>query len=233
MVIDVIPSLYCIRCYYCQPEPASAPSPPISAEHDLLVGVVDQLDGVGRALAGAGAAALALGRVDEGGAAQAANTKPAFLLDDLRNGERAGARAGQAADTFVGIDLGDHPAQVQRSPGESRVRARAAAARAWLMLSSMNFGIVSHAGQEDALAHEIHRAQLHLRFCEESLAGERHAQHLGQVAGAFAGAIDMLSGTRSAGSSSQRSRDRSRTRTRMRSSSLVEDIRRVRRQCSG
>jgi hypothetical protein len=48
-------------------------------------------------------------------------------------------------------------------------------------------GIVRHAGQEDALAHEVHRAEFQLRVFEEALARDRHAQHLGQFECAFGG----------------------------------------------
>ncbi len=39
------------------------------------------------------------------------------------------------------------------------------------------FWIVRHPSQEDAIPHEVHRAQLHLGFLEETFAGDGDVQH--------------------------------------------------------
>src|SRR5512137_310935 len=70
--------------------------------HDLLVAVVAELDGTGRALAGAGAAAGAQRRLDVGRADDPPNTRG--LVIDLRDMERAGPHAGQTADALDLID---------------------------------------------------------------------------------------------------------------------------------
>src|SRR3989304_3319175 len=84
------------------------------SKHHLLVRVVDQLNGVGRALAGARAASLALRRIDVRCAAETADTVSPFLPDHLRDGERTHPRAGEAADAFIRIDPGDNAAQGHR-----------------------------------------------------------------------------------------------------------------------
>lgn len=100
---------------------------------------MDQLDGVGWTLAGAGAAALAQCRIYESCSTQAADPWSSFLRNNQRDFERAGTHTGQAADTFIRINFGDHASQVERLLGKQS-KARPEAASAWLMLSSINFG---------------------------------------------------------------------------------------------
>jgi len=58
--------------------------------------------------------------------------------------------------------------------------ARAATALAWATVSPMNLGR-GRAAKEEPFAGEVHRAELHVRFEEEAVGIERHAQQLGQL----------------------------------------------------
>ena len=141
----------------------------------LLVGIVDQLDRLGRTLAGAGAAALALCRVDVRRAAQAADARATFLLDHLRDVEGQVRVQVRQPTHLSGSTSATTPPRCS-VPCESRVSARRRRQRvADALLDEL--GIVRHARQEHALAHEIHRAQLEMRFLEEAFARKRHAQH--------------------------------------------------------
>jgi hypothetical protein len=83
-------------------------------QHYLFICVVNQLNGICRTFTGAGPTSLALRRVDKGSTSQTTNPLPSGLLNNLGDAERAYARAGQAANASVRINLRDHATKVQR-----------------------------------------------------------------------------------------------------------------------
>ena len=89
-----------------------SPQPTDAAQHNLVVGIVDELDGVCRAFPGAGAASLALSSIDIGCTTQPTHTAAALLLDYLGDLEWACACAGQAANALLRIHDCHYPTQI-------------------------------------------------------------------------------------------------------------------------
>lgn len=87
------------------------------AHHHLGVSIIDQLDCIGWTFTGAGSTTLALRRVNESGSAKASDPTPSFLLDNLGNGEGAGAGTGETADAFIGVYNGNNTTQVEGTLG--------------------------------------------------------------------------------------------------------------------
>ena len=111
---------------------------------------------------------MTLGRVDESGATQTADPATAGLLNHLRNGKGADAGAGQAAHTFVRVNLGNDTTLIHRVLGEQRQRPRGRGLRMGDALLD-ELGVVGHTCQKDTIPLEVHGAQFHLRFRKETL----------------------------------------------------------------
>jgi len=85
----------------------------------------------------------------------------------------------------LGVNDGDYAAYIKGvALGEQRQGSRRGCQGMADALFN-EFWIMRHTCQEDSLAHEVHRAQLHLRFLKETFARERHAQQAGNLRGAF------------------------------------------------
>ncbi len=141
-----------------------------------------QLDGLGRALAGADAAATA-GSGGNLGCPQDVTRTGQLRIDD-RHVVRADPHTGQAAGAFLRLDDGHHAADLQlvlREDGR-----RAGCGRLGLGDGLVQeFGILNRAAQVGSLGGEIHRLELEMRLQHKAFqrAGELH--HICQVTGAF------------------------------------------------
>ena len=68
--------------------------PTYLGQHDLFVGVIDQVDRVRWTFARTSSTALALGGIDEGRPAEPANAHPSILIDNLWYSEGTGPCTG-------------------------------------------------------------------------------------------------------------------------------------------
>src|SRR3989304_3476333 len=99
-------------------------SPGAQSHPHLLIAVALELNRTRRALRRAGAAALATRRVDPGRAAEAFDA--CYFVAHLRDGEGAGADAGQAARATLGLDDGHNPSDLNGWTAEDRQGASGA-----------------------------------------------------------------------------------------------------------
>ncbi len=127
--------------------------------------IVTQLDGIGRTLAGAGAAAGALGWLDVGRSYDTSYSS-SFVLDG-GDFEGTGAHAGQAAYAFALVHHRDDPAHFQDVFAEN---GHSPASRGQGVGDGLldEFGIVSQAAEENPLLDKVHRPQLQVCFHEET-----------------------------------------------------------------
>ena len=124
-----------------------------------------QRDGPGRTLRRATAAAHARGALHLG----------LVVFVDPRGHVRANVHAGHAGNALVGIDPGDLAADGHLLPSQDRGRpARHRVGLANRLAEELRR--VGRAAEEQALAGEVDRPQLHVGFEEEAVGIQRHAQ---------------------------------------------------------
>src|SRR5450756_815003 len=139
---------------------------------DLRVGVVVQGDGLHGALADAGPAALAGGRLDLG--------LLGLHVDD-RHLVGADAHAREAGCALVLVALGDHAAGLDDGLGQDGGGPpRGGVGLADRLLDAL--GVVGGAAEEEALAGEVDGAQLDMSLEVEAVAGERHLEQFAELA---------------------------------------------------
>ncbi len=129
-----------------------------------------QLDGPGRTLGGADAAAHALGRLD---------LALAVLVAE-RGGIGTDSDTGHAGDAFLLADIGDLGADVELRFGKHRGGASGGGSRLGDVLVD-ELRRMGQPAKENAFGGEIHRTQFRMGFHIEPVGVERHFEHVGNA----------------------------------------------------
>ena len=132
-----------------------------------------QVDGAGRALGDAGAAALADSRVNKGRTEDTADAGE--IGRDAWHAVGTDPHTGQTAHTQLWVHLRDNTADAQGlfCKNGRRARGRRPSLHDGLV---KQLGVVGRASHEYPIGGEIHRPQLHVRFLEPSVQIHRHFQ---------------------------------------------------------